>query len=95
MNQKEDNEYMVVFTSQGQGIFLYNELIKKGFQVQFASAPCTLAIGCSKCIKFSERYMDQIVDEIEKNKIKMRGIYKIVKNYTGNTKYVRVKGPEN
>lgn len=91
MSQNEINEYMVVFASQSQAVFLYNELINKGYNVKFASAPCTLSNGCSKCIKFEEKYLGLIIDEIKKNRIRTKGIYKIVRDYSGNLKYVLVK----
>jgi len=89
-----EQEYLVIISSHSQAVFLYNELIKKECNVRIASAPCTLANGCSKCIKFTEKDMNIILEEINKNKIRTKGVYKIVISHSGETKYVKIKGPE-
>jgi len=88
-------EYLVIISSHSQAVFLYNELIKKNCEVKIVSAPCSLANGCSKCIRFKEKYMDLILEEIKNNKVKTKGIYKVIVSYNGSTKYIQVKGPEN
>jgi len=94
MEKQQGNEYLVVFPSQNQAIFLYNELIKRGLEVKITSAPCTLTNSCSKCIRFNEKYMELILEEINNNKIKIKGIYKVIKDYTDKVKYVLVKGSD-
>jgi len=94
MEKQQGNEYLVILASQNQAIFLYNELKKKDLEVKIAAAPCTLTNSCSKCIRFNEKYMELILEEINKNKLKIKGIYKVTKDYTDKVKYVLVKGSD-
>ena len=93
MDQHDENQYILIFASYSQAVFLYNELINQGCDIKMASAPCTLSNGCARYIKFKGSYMELILEQIKQKNIRSKGIYKVTKNCAGNLKYVEVKGP--
>jgi hypothetical protein len=76
----EHPQFLLVFTSHNQAVFLFNKLIKKGYKVELVSTPCSLSVGCTQSIKFMEKDMQIIKTEIQVSNMKVRGIYKIIKN---------------
>lgn len=76
------DQCLVVFYSHSQGMLLYRMLLREGCSVELISTPCKLTDSCSQCIKFNENYLAKVKEQIAKNNIKIRGIYKIsIKNY--------------
>jgi len=75
----EENEYLVVYSGHNTSSLLYQRLLRKSCIIELVSTPVKISYGCSQSIKFKEIYMDIVLDEIEKIKIKPKGVYKIVK----------------
>lgn len=88
MYKYEQPQFLLVFMSHNQAVFLFNKLIKKGYKVELVSTPCSLSAGCTQSIKFMEKDMQVIRTEAQISNMKVRGIYKITKN---GTKYTYVK----
>lgn len=84
----EQSQYLLVFASHNQAVFLFNKLLKKGYKVELVSTPCTLSAGCTQSIKFMEKYMQAIKTEIKVGAMRVKGIYKITKN---GPKYTYIK----
>lgn len=80
MYKYEQPQFLLVFTSHNQAVFLFNKLIKKGYKIELVSTPCSLSVGCTQSIKFMEKDMQIIKAEIQVSNMKVRGIYKIIKN---------------
>ena len=75
----EENEFLVVYPGHNTAVLLYQRLLKKLCKVELVSTPVNISYGCSHAIKFKEVHMDIVIAEIEKIKIKPKGIYKIIK----------------
>lgn len=75
----EENEYLVVYPGHNTATLLYQRLLRQLCKVELVSTPVKISYGCSHAIRFKERYMDIVNVEINKIKIKPKGIYKIVK----------------
>ncbi|AGK97886.1 DUF3343 domain-containing protein [Clostridium pasteurianum] len=75
-----DDKYIMVIASNSQATYLYNELMKKGINVEFISTPAKISSGCSKSIIFNSKDTKEIVLEVKNIKIKIDGIYNMVKN---------------
>ena len=88
MYKYEQSQYLLVFASHNQAVFLFNKLIKKGYKVELVSTPCTLSVGCTQSIKFMEKDIQAIRNEAQISNMIVKGIYKIVKN---RAKYTYVK----
>ncbi len=88
MYQYEQSQYLLVFTSHNQAVFLFNKLLKKGYKVELVSTPCSLSAGCTQSIKFMEKDLQTIKTEAKISSMKVRGIYKIVKS---SNKYTYIK----
>jgi len=73
-----ENEYLAVFKSQNHAIYLYGILNKKGIQIKIIQTPCKISTSCTHSIKFKEKYINIIINEIKNSGIKIRGIYKII-----------------
>ncbi|WML35826.1 DUF3343 domain-containing protein [Clostridium sp. OS1-26] len=76
----EQSQYLLVFASHNQAVFLFNKLLRKGYKVELVSTPCTLSAGCTQSIKFMEKDMQAIKTEIKAGAMRVKGIYKIAKN---------------
>jgi hypothetical protein len=74
------NECILVFESDNEANFIYNNIIRKGFSIQLVSKPCVISSPCTQCIKLREEYINMVKKESEKNDIKIKEIYKIIKN---------------
>lgn len=75
----DENEYLVVYPGHNTTALLYQRLLNKSCKVHLVSTPVKISYGCSQAIKFKEAYLDMVIAEIEKIKIKPKGLYKIVK----------------
>ena len=75
----EENEYLVVYSVHNTAALLYQRLLKRLCKIVLISTPVKISYGCSQSIKFKETYIDIVIDEIAKIKIKPKGVYKIVK----------------
>lgn len=75
-----NNKYIMVIASNSQATYLYNELIKKELNVEFIATPAKVSSGCSKSIIFNTMDIKEFVLDVNKLKIKISGIYKMVKN---------------
>ena len=84
----EQSQYLLVFASHNQAVFLFNKLLRKGYKVELVSTPCTLSAGCTQSIKFKEKDMQVIKTEIKAGAMRVKGIYKITKN---GPKYTYIK----
>lgn len=84
----EQSQYLLVFASHNQAVFLFNKLLRKGYKVELVSTPCTLSAGCTQSIKFKEKDMQVIKTEIKAGAMRVKGIYKITKN---GSKYAYIK----
>lgn len=73
-----ENEYLAVFKSQNHAIYLYGILNNKGIPTKIIQTPCKISTSCTHSIKFEEKYMNIIINEIKNSGIKIRGIYKII-----------------
>lgn len=63
---------------------------KSGYVFEVVSIPCRIAkTGCGHCLKFSEEYLEMIVDESKKNKIPVREAYRIIPQLNKN-KYEKI-----
>ncbi len=85
-----NTDYILVFESHNQAIFLYNYLLKKKYKVELVSTPCDLSVGCSQALKFRGEHMSSIISEARNNSIRINGIYKI-SGSAKNTVYEKVK----
>jgi Protein of unknown function (DUF3343). len=83
------NEYMLVFASHNQAVFLYNRLIKLGLKVELISTPCRLSAGCTQSLKFNEDLLTVVRSEAIKSNMMIRGIYKIVRE-NNKTNYIPI-----
>lgn len=88
MYQYEQSQYLLVLASHNQAVFLLNRILKKGYQVELVSTPCSLSKGCTQSIKFVEKDMQAVKSEAVASGMRIRGIYKIVKS---NNKYTYVR----
>ena len=75
-----DDKYIMVIASNSQATYLYNELMKKGINVEFISTPAKISSGCSKSIIFNTKDTREIMLEIKNTKVKIDSIYNMVKN---------------
>lgn len=75
----EENEYLVVYSGHNTAALLYQRLLKRSCEVALVSTPVKVSYGCSQSIKFKEIYMDIVIEEISKIKIKPKGVYRIVR----------------
>lgn len=75
----EENEYLVVYSGHNTAALLYQRLLKRLCEIALVSTPVKISYGCSQSIKFKEIYMDIVIEEIAKIKIKPKGVFKIVK----------------
>lgn len=75
-----DDKYIMVIASSSQATYLYNKLMKKGINVEFISTPAKISSGCSKSIIFNSKDTKEIVLEIKNTRVKINGIYNIVRN---------------
>lgn len=88
MYQNQQSQYLLIFASHNQAVFLFNKLIKKGYKVELVSTPCSLSAGCTQSIRFMEKDIQAIRNEAQISNMKIKGIYKMVKN---GAKYTYVK----
>ena len=75
----EENEYLVVYAGHNAAALLYQRLLRRLCKVELVSTPIRISYGCSQAIKFKEAYMDIVIEEIEKIKLKPKGTFKIIK----------------
>ncbi|MTK13371.1 MAG: DUF3343 domain-containing protein [Clostridiaceae bacterium] len=87
--ETHEERYLLVFESYNQAMLLYNELLKKECKVELVSTPCRVSRGCSQSIVFTATDIKKVIEEIKKNKVIIKGIYKIVKN-NGFNEYVHI-----
>lgn len=84
-----DNKYLMVFISSNFAVFVFNKL--KLTEVELISTPCIISPSCSKAIKFPEQHLKAILEEVRKNPICVKALYKIEdeekKKYTIIKKY--------
>lgn len=87
----EENEfkYLLIFESYNQAILLYNELLKRGCNVELVSTPCRISRGCSQSIVFTKEDIKKIKEEAKRNKVIIRDIYKRI-NRNGTYEYTRI-----
>ena len=71
-------EYIVILASNNYASFLYKKLIERKCKVSYISVPRSIARSCRKAIKFYKRDLNLVQQEIKNNKLKSKGIYKIV-----------------
>lgn len=81
----EEEKIIAIFNSNSQTVLLYNILAKKGYKVVLLSAPNQISVGCTKGIRFNISDLDIIKEEIEKNKLICRGMYKRIIKDNKNT----------
>jgi hypothetical protein len=82
-------KYLVVLVSNSHSTLLYNNLLRKGCEIELVSAPSYISRGCTKAIRFDESDTDIVVQEIKNRKLIIKGIYKIVNEING-TSYVLI-----
>lgn len=83
-------KYIVILASNNYASFLYKKLKRFGYRVEYISAPVGLAKSCKKAVRFNESDLKIVRQEISKNRLRIKGIYKIVvKNRR--TSYVLVR----
>lgn len=70
-------EYLLVFISNNFATLVYSNLKKKDYNIELISTPCSISSGCSHSIRFPEEYLDEMKEQAEKNKLCVKGIYKI------------------
>lgn len=75
-----EDRYIMVISSNSQATYLYNELMKKGINIEFISTPSKIVSGCSKSIIFSGKDKLKIICEVQKDKVKFYGVYRLIKN---------------
>ncbi|MCY6370546.1 DUF3343 domain-containing protein [Clostridium ganghwense] len=78
MPRPREEIYIIVFNSSNESIHLYKILKDKRYDVEIMSTPCTISAGCSRAIKVQEREIHFVIEEIRRNKVSIRGIYKKV-----------------
>lgn len=77
-----ENDYIIVFATHNQAVFLFNKLLRMGYGVELISTPCRISAGCTQSIKFKYNLMDVVKQEAENRNMMIRGIYKVVKQGT-------------
>lgn len=88
---KDNDEYIIVFTSHNRAQFMYGRIIRKGCEnIKLISTPCSISAGCSQSIKFTKECMDLIIKEAEESNSIPKGVYRIVKEEKGE-KYEALK----
>jgi hypothetical protein len=75
-----EDKYIVVISSNSQATYLYNELMKNDIYVEFISTPAKIVSGCSKSIIFKSKDRKKIALEIKNNKVKIYGVYRMIKD---------------
>ena len=75
----EDIKYIVTLLSNSYSTLLYKNLKSKGLNVEYISTPSAIGRGCQKAVRFNETDIEFVKEEILKNKLKIKGIYKVVK----------------
>ncbi len=70
-------QYIVILVSNNYSSFLYKKLLERKCKVYYISAPRSIERSCKRAVKFHERDLDIVKEEIDKNKLKIKGIYKI------------------
>lgn len=83
-------KYIVVLLSNNHSTLLYKNLKTRGYKVELISAPSSISRGCKRAVKFYPRDIDIVKEEIDKNKFKIKGIYKRRKE-NGKIIFVAVK----
>lgn len=87
--ENNNNQYLLVFISNNYAVMVFNKLVKKGLSVELISTPCTISAGCSQSIRFEEKYLEKMKEELKLNRICIKGIYKIRKE-EGKEDYILV-----
>jgi len=70
-------KYIMVFASNSQAAFIYNELEKRGISAELVSTPAEILKGCTKSIIYNKKYNDIVITEVKKIKAIIRGIYTV------------------
>lgn len=73
----EEIDYLIVYPGHNTALLLYKRLLKRSCDVELVSTPIKISYGCSQAVKFRYIYIDIINEEIQKIKIRPRGVYKI------------------
>ncbi len=76
---EEFDDFLVVFLSNNHANYVFNELRKKGVEIEIVTTPCKISSGCSQSIRFRERSINRIKEVIKKFNVPTKGIYKLKK----------------
>lgn len=87
--EHKENKYFIVFFSHNHTTLFYEKMKEKGYDVELMSTPCTISVGCSQCVKFSEKDFNIMREAIRKSGIKIKALYKI-ENNKGKNYYVQL-----
>jgi hypothetical protein len=78
--------YIMVFVSNSQAAYIYNELEKNSISVELVSTPAEILSGCTKSIIYNKTYNDIVIKEVSKIKARTKGIYSI----ESENKYIKI-----
>ncbi len=79
-------KYIMVFVSNSQAAYIYNELEKNGISVELVSTPAEILSGCTKSIIYNKMYNAIVMKDVIKINARIKGIYSI----EGENKYIKV-----
>lgn len=71
-------KYIMVFVSNSQAAYIYNELEKNNISVELVSTPAKILSGCTKSIIYNKKYNDIVMKDVAKINARIKGIYYIV-----------------
>lgn len=78
-------KYIMVFASNSQAAFIYNELDKICINIELVSTPAEILKGCTKSIIYDSKDNDAVINEVKKIGAIIKGIYTI----NNENKYVK------
>lgn len=84
-----EEKYLAVFGSYTHTTMLGKILSDRNIESEMIVTPSKISVGCSRAIRFSSKYYEQIQNIIRENALDCRGIFAKV-SYKGYLTYVFV-----
>lgn len=72
-------DYMMVFASYNSVVYLYERLVKKGYDVVIMNTPCKISSSCSQSIRFRSKNKEKVLKEADRINVIPRGLYRIIR----------------